>query len=61
MKYKNDVINDNVQFRGNVSLKHKERHYDRKISEVIKKLDISKNLEACFQDEHGEQWRFILV
>ena len=60
LKSYNDVINDNVQFRGNVSLKHEDRHYDKK-SEVIKKLDSSNNLEELLQDKHGEQWRLIDV
>ena len=61
LKFTNDAINDNVKFRVTVSLKHKYRCYDRKLSEVIKKIDISKNLEEYLQDKHGEKWRLIDV
>ena len=33
-----DVTFDNVQVRGNISFKYKNKHYDRKIVKVIKKL-----------------------
>ena len=54
-----DVINANSQVRGNVSLKHKNKYYDRKSSEVIKKLDSSKNVKDFFQDKHGGKWNLI--
>ena len=52
-------IIDNVQVRGNVILKHKNKHYDKKISEVIKKIDNVKHITECFQDKHGEKWNLI--
>ena len=61
LKCNNEVLNNNIQFRGNVSLNHKGRCYDRKISEIIKKLDSSKNLGEYLQDEHGKQWWLIAV
>ena len=48
--------NDNAQFRGNACLKHNDRHCDRKISNVIEKIDSIRNLEEYFQDKHGEKW-----
>ena len=56
LKRENDYKNDNIRFRGNVCLKHKDRCCDRKISEVIKKIDSVGNSWECFQDEHGEKW-----
>ena len=44
--------NDSVSFRGNVCLKHLDRHCESKTSEVIKNVDSVRNLEECFQDEH---------
>ena len=49
------IKKDNAWFRGNTCLKHKDRFCDRKISEVIKKIDNVRNLEECFQDKHGEK------
>ena len=51
----NKVI-DEVKTRGNVSLKHKRKYYDKKISEVIKKIDSEKCITEYFQDKHGENW-----
>ena len=51
----NDVTNDNAQFRANSSLKHKGMHYDRKITDLIKKLDSSKHSEEHSQDKHDKQ------
>ena len=54
----NEVI-DEVKNRGNVSLKHKQKHYDKKISEVIKKIDSEKCMTEYFQDKYGENWHLI--
>ena len=54
LKSENDKINDNVRFRGNYCLKHKDRHCDMKSIEVIKKIDIIRDLEEHFQDKNGE-------
>ena len=51
----NDMI-DNVQVRGNLSLKNKNKnkYYDNKTSELIKKIDSSRNMKEYFQDKYGE-------
>jgi len=45
--------------RGNISLKHRDRYCERKISEVIKKIDSMKNLEEYLQNKYGEKWLII--
>ena len=49
----------NVQVRGNFSLKHKNKHHDKKVSEVTKKIDSSRNAKECFQDKHSGKWNLI--
>ena len=48
-----------IQVRGNVSLKYENKHYDKKISGVIKKIDSVKWITEYFQDKHGEKWNLI--
>ena len=61
MKCANDAINDYVKFRGNFRFQHKDRHYDRKLSEAIKNVDSLKKIEEYFQDKNGEKWWLIDV
>ena len=49
----NETIENDLVLR-NVSLKCKKKHLDKKISEVIKKIDSSRNIKECFQDKHVE-------
>ena len=42
---------DHVQVRGNVSLKCKNKPYDKKTSEVIKKIDSENCTTECFKDK----------
>ena len=35
VKCEEDLKNDKIRGRGNLDLKHRDRHYERKISEVI--------------------------
>ena len=36
-----------------------DRNCERKISEVIKKIDSIRKVEEYFQDKHGEKWKLI--
>ena len=53
VKIENEHKNINIRFRVNVCLKHWDRHCERKISKLIKKIDIMRKVEECFQKKHG--------
>ena len=53
IKYEEDCKHYNLCVRGNTCLKHRDRHCENKISEVIKKIDSARKLEEYFQDNHG--------
>ena len=38
-----------MRFSGNLFLKHRNRHCERKISELIKKIDSMRKIEECFK------------
>ena len=59
LKCKTEHENYNTRFRANVFLKCRNRHCERKISEVIKKIDSIRKVEEYFQDKHGEKWKLI--
>ena len=44
-----------MRVRVNVSIKCRDTHFERKISEIIKKYDSMNHLEECVQYKHGEK------
>ena len=45
--------------RDNVGIGLRDRHCNRKASEVIKKIDGTKNLDEYTQNKHAKKWTYM--